>query len=182
MSFKATEIVLKNEEKVLIRHAVELDAASLIALQLALCSSTENYITLPSEVDRDIARRKAYIKRLVRQSNCLLLVAEYKGEIIGKLNLDGIDKQKIRHTADFGIGILPRFQGNGIGSALIDFMLQWAQRNSELNKISLRVFSTNPNAIKLYAEQGFEIEGRLKNAIKQVDGTFADEIIMSQFV
>jgi len=60
----------------------------------------------------------------------------------------------------FSIFIKKKWRGYGIGKLLVQAMLDWAQENKLIRKISLFVFSTNKNAIRLYKKLGFRQEGR----------------------
>jgi RimJ/RimL family protein N-acetyltransferase len=59
-------------------------------------------------------------------------------------------------------------------------LLQWAEDNSLIEKVSLAVFSTNANAIKLYKKLGFKQEGRCPRDMI-IGGKYADSILMYKF-
>ena len=65
----------------------------------------------------------------------------------------------------------------GIGKLLITELLNWAEQNSSIEKISLGVLSTNHRAIALYKSMGFIEEGRKIKEIKFSEDSYADDIL-----
>jgi RimJ/RimL family protein N-acetyltransferase len=58
-----------------------------------------------------------------------------------------------------------KYWGFGIGSLLLDTLLEWAKSNQFIKKINLRVRTDNQRAIKLYEKRGFVKEGTLRKEI-----------------
>ncbi|MDH7563284.1 MAG: GNAT family protein [Candidatus Bathyarchaeota archaeon] len=69
----------------------------------------------------------------------------------------------------------------GVGTAMINYLLGWTEKQRGLEKISLSTFSTNLPAIKLYRKFGFKIEGRSRRQYK-IHGKYVDEITMGKFL
>lgn len=63
----------------------------------------------------------------------------------------------------------------------MEHAIAWARRSPTIEKIELRVRSTNPRAIALYRSLGFSVEGTLKKRIKLRHG-YADDLCMALFV
>ena len=59
-------------------------------------------------------------------------------------------------------GILPEFRNRGIGSHLMQYMMDWLVENGN-REISLEVRTTNRGAIRLYQRLGFREYGVRKN-------------------
>ena len=70
------------------------------------------------------------------------------------------------------------FRGKGIGKALLQELLNWAEQNRYIEKVSLGVFSTNINAISLYKKMGFIEEGRKIGEAKLNDNEYIDDVLM----
>lgn len=68
-------------------------------------------------------------------------------------------------------------QRKGIGTKLLERVIEWAKNSHTLEKIQLNVRASNLSAISLYKKMGFEEEGRLKNRIKIKD-RYIDDVIM----
>jgi len=68
------------------------------------------------------------------------------------------------HCGTFGIGLLPEFRGKGIGRALMLRTIA-AAFVFGITRVELTVREKNANAIGLYKNLGFEIEGLHRNAV-----------------
>lgn len=98
---------------------------------------------------------------------------------IGNIKLDQLDYYA--GTAELGILIGEENQrGKGIGSETCQLVLDYAFQNLNLRKVTLSVFSNNPNAVKTYEKLGFLVEGRLKDHFF-MNGNYYDKIYMSYF-
>ncbi len=74
------------------------------------------------------------------------------------------------------------YTDQGIGSSLLQHLLEWAKKDERVEKVSLEVFSNNKRALHLYEKFGFIEEGRRKKNAKLRPGYYVDDIYMSQFV
>jgi RimJ/RimL family protein N-acetyltransferase len=54
-------------------------------------------------------------------------------------------------------------------------------RSRGARKLSLRTFSTNPDAIQLYTQFGFQREGRLR-AEFLIEGQYVDDILLAKYL
>ena len=74
------------------------------------------------------------------------------------------------HCGTLGIGLLPKFRGQGIGRQLMQRTIDAAFAFG-LIRIELTVREANVNAIALYKSLGFDIEGLHPNAVS-IDGHY----------
>jgi ribosomal protein S18 acetylase RimI-like enzyme len=81
------------------------------------------------------------------------------------------------HCGVLGMGLLPRFRGQGLGRRLITRTLQ-AARACGLTRVELSVREDNRNAIALYEKVGFVTEGRQRNGV-MVDGGYENVVEMA---
>ena len=65
---------------------------------------------------------------------------------------------------------------------LLETLLEWAEKNPIIEKVTLAVFSTNTRAQNLYRKSGFTEEGRCPKDMKLNDGTYIDSVLMYKFV
>ena len=70
----------------------------------------------------------------------------------------------------------------GVGSALLESLLEWARANPIIEKVTLATFSTNTRAINLYKKMGFKEEGYCPRDMKAGEGKYIDSVLMYQFV
>lgn len=70
----------------------------------------------------------------------------------------------------------------GIGSMLLQALLDWAESNPFIEKVSLGVFASNHGAITLYKKMGFIEEGRKVKEFKMSENEYVDDILMYKLV
>jgi putative acetyltransferase len=109
-----------------------------------------------------------------------LLLAFVDGEIAGNAGLHPVGKSPRRaHARVLGIVVHSRFQGQGVGKALMQALMDLADKWLPVTRIELTVFSDNARAIKLYERFGFVAEGTHK-AYALRDGKYADTLAMAR--
>lgn len=97
--------------------------------------------------------------------------------LIGTCGLHNVDW--VNRQAELGISIGDKaFWNRGYGRRAVRLLLRHAFNTLNLNRIYLRVYETNPRAIRAYEHAGFTLEGRLRQARFQ-NGHYVDELIMS---
>jgi len=69
--------------------------------------------------------------------------------------------------------------GSGAGSRLLGSALDWLYTETETNRVDLDLFVENERARRTYEKLGFEVEGRLRDYHRSVDGRIRDALIMS---
>jgi putative acetyltransferase len=112
----------------------------------------------------------------------LVLVAEKDGGIVGNsgLHLNALPQYvRRRHAAAIGIAVAPEAQGQGVGTALMQAMCNYADRWLGLLRLELTVYVDNAPAIALYRKFGFEIEGRFRGYALR-DGQLVDAFTMAR--
>ena len=121
-------------------------------------------------VDRD-ARRPVF-DRAVAGDNSVLFLADSGGSVVGSIYaaLSG-------GVVDLGMFVVSAHRGGGIGSTLLEAVIDWA-RTQEAHKISLAVWPTNHPAIGLYARYGFRIEGTRRRHYRRRSGAVWDAVWM----
>jgi RimJ/RimL family protein N-acetyltransferase len=71
-----------------------------------------------------------------------------------------------------------RYWNKGYGTEVMRLLLRHGFSTLNLNRVFLRVFETNPRAIRSYEKAGFVFEGRMRQA-EFIDGKYCDVILMS---
>jgi putative acetyltransferase len=87
------------------------------------------------------------------------LVAEIDGRVVGCASLQPLGSPRMRHAARCGLMVHPGFWNRGVGSALVESMLDLADNWLNLRRIELTVYTDNAAAVHLYQKYGFVIEG-----------------------
>jgi len=107
----------------------------------------------------------------------LWVIANSENHCVGHVGLYQIDHRI--GGAEFGILIGDRsFRGRGLGRACTEFCLGYGFNRLNLNRVHLRVLSTNDGAVRLYRRLGFRDEGCLRQA-QFKHGRHVDVLLMS---
>jgi L-phenylalanine/L-methionine N-acetyltransferase len=112
----------------------------------------------------------------------LILVAERGGLVVGNAGLHPVSLPqhvRRRHVAMLGIAVLPEAHGQGVGTALMQAMCDYADRWLGILRIELTVYVDNAPAIALYRKFRFETEGRFR-AYALRDGRLVDAFAMAR--
>ena len=110
----------------------------------------------------------------------LHLVAERQDQIVGLAGLHGNGAHVRRqHAMGVGMWVAAKAQGQGVGSALMQALIDYAEQWAHVLRLELTVFADNARAIALYERFGFEHEGRHRAyALRQ--GVYSDVLAMAR--
>ena len=110
----------------------------------------------------------------------LMLVAECNDQVVASAGLHSVGQQiRRRHVAGLGISVARQAQGQGIGTALMSALTQYADNWGHLLRIELTVYTDNDRAIQLYKKFGFQEEG-VRRAFALRDGLYVDALAMAR--
>ena len=109
----------------------------------------------------------------------LHLVAQRDGHVVGSTGLHPALQLRRRHCAALGISVAVQAQGQGVGTALLQALCDYADNWAQLLRLELTVFSDNPRAIALYTRCGFVHEGTHR-AYALRHGVYADVHAMAR--
>lgn len=86
----------------------------------------------------------------------------------------------MRRTWDIGIGVAQAAQHQGVGSQLMTALKTEARRQG-IHRIELNVLATNLAARQFYAQQGFQVEGRARDAF-YLNGHYVDDFSLAYLI
>lgn len=153
-------VVLKDGSLCLLKNADGKDAAKVCAVFTATHAQTDYLLTYPDENTLDVEREREYLTAKTASENEVELCAILDGKVVGTAGISAVSsQQKLRHRAEFGIGIDKAYWGNGIGRALTDACIECA-RTAGYAQLELDVVADNAAAIALYHRAGFVEYGR----------------------
>lgn len=168
---------LKGGGVILIREAVAGDARSVLDYVEVVCGETDFLTFGPGEFELGEAEEAEYLESCRAAEGVLYLLALIDGEIVGTLNFASGRRRRVRHTGELGMSVRSPWWRQGIGSLLLDALLEWAREGGMVRKINLRVRTDNARAIALYEQRGFAHEGTISREI-QIGGRFYDHHCM----
>jgi putative acetyltransferase len=110
----------------------------------------------------------------------LVLVAERDGQVVGNAGLHPASAAlRRRHAMSLGISVAGEMQRQGVGTALMQALVDYADRWGQVLRIELTVYADNAAAIALYRKFGFQVEGT-QRAFALRDGAYVDALMMAR--
>lgn len=176
----AKKYSLKNETPYTIRETRMGDAKSLIDFLDQVSKESDNLTFGPGDLLPTLEKERSIIKTMLDSQSSLSISALLNNKVIANLGFNAGTRSRVKHCGEFGVSVLKEFWGNGIASALIEYMINWAE-SGHVTKINLRVREDNKRAIALYEHFGFEKEGLLRREFK-IDGVYYDFIMMGKII
>jgi len=163
---------------IVIRQAQINDAEPFVELMNTLDSETEYLLFEPGERQLTVEEQRRRLERDIDSNNRHILVAENSNTKI-LLGFCGGSRgifQREQHIVNLAIAVRQEYSSQGIGTALLQSLIQWSQQQS-IHRLSLGVSEGNHIAISTYENLGFEKEGLLRDGIKLKSG-YVNKLIM----
>ena len=164
---------LKNGATATVREARPSDAGELLASINAASAETDFLTFGAGEFDLTEKEEAEFLAKCQATADHLYLVAVVGKRVVGSLHFATGRRPRVRHSGDFGVSVSKKYWGQGVGSQLLDALLEWAKTTGTVKKINLRVRADNDRAVKLYERKGFVQEGTLTNEMC-VNGQYFD--------
>ncbi|HUS14063.1 MAG TPA: GNAT family protein [Chloroflexia bacterium] len=179
-------LLLRDGRHVVLRAARLSDAHLMLSALNEVASEGRFLLRRAWEITDDLEQR--WIRTALADQDLVVVAmllenAETRAEIdvAGSLSLVRGRPEFIRHTADLGMWLRAAFREQGLGSAMLEYVLNWAAAQGDIEKINLSARSTNRRALNLYRKYGFREEGRRRRHIKTEQG-YEDEVLLGCFV
>jgi RimJ/RimL family protein N-acetyltransferase len=166
---------------VIIRNPTVDDAHGFVEIMRSVAREGEYTLAEPDEVDWTDQTKRQDILASLNNPGYLDLVADAGGKIVGFLEFENGHRRRTQHSGMFSIFVRKGWREQGIGTALIGALLEWATDSPIIEKVTLAVFSTNVRAFAVYQKMGFHVEGRCPRDMK-VGDEYIDSILMYRFV
>lgn len=168
----------KSGDALLVRSLCEADAEQALYVFKKSAGETLNMMRYPDEWAMTVEQERAFIKKEELGAKSLLLGAFVGGQLVGISNFTPVSPvDRARHRAGVGMVVLRTYWHQGIGSAMMQALIEAAQQTS-LEQLELSVVDTNEGAIALYKKHGFVEYGRHPRMMKYRDGRYADALLM----
>ena len=155
---------------------------------------SEKYFKSFHEALSTVAKERVYIEMI--EAPPLEKVSSFQTDLISKngpvyyaINDDRVvgwcdvfpeKNPRQNHRGGLGMGLLPEFRGQGLGSKLLSSVLDHAKKFG-LEKVELNVYTSNTPAVALYKKFGFEQEGLIKK-YRKLDGQYFDCLALGKFL
>lgn len=172
---------MSEEVDVIIREAIPKDAENILTLLDAVSKET-SYLLANETNQLTIEEEAEYLLMSNDSPNSLLLVAEVESKIIGIASITASKNKRIEHIGDIGISVLKDYWGLGLGTELMEELIDWACHTEIMRRLELTVQDRNERAISLYEKLGFITEAIMSRGAKTDSGELIDVRLMSRMI
>ena len=170
------------EYELLIREAEAEDATELVTF-LNCVSLETDFTSLDGEgILLTDTEMELFLDKQTHSENQITLLALLNDEIAGIVNITADQRKRVRHIGDLFIVIGQKYWNNGLGSLLLEEVVEWAQASGVLRRLQLTVQTRNQAAVHLYQKYGFVIEGRQERGAYIEEGKFIDVYLMGKLI
>lgn len=162
-------------ENISIREALPEDAEKLIEYLQKAGGETDNLTFGKEGISITAEQEREYLKQVHDSKHSVHYCVWKDEEIIGDGSLCGLPR-RMSHRAEMGLSVVRTEWDKGIGSMLLDKLIEYARDNG-IELIDLEVRSDNTRAIHLYEKYGFQHCGTVPAYFKIGDSYFDFEIM-----
>ena len=153
-------ILLINGKTLLLRNGTEADAKEVADVFQQTHEETDFLLSYPDEINLNSEQEAAFLKRKTENEHEIEIVAFVDGIVAGMAGIEKIGNvYKVKHRAEFGICVLKKYWGMGIGRALMNACIECARRAGYI-QLEILTESDNERAFELYKSAGFVEYGR----------------------
>jgi RimJ/RimL family protein N-acetyltransferase len=161
-----------------VRSADPSDAEQLARLADSVSAEPEGWLISVAGEWRSAGDERRFLKALRRYQHAAVFVAERDdGTLVGRLSVGRDPHPASTHVADVGLMVALDARRQGVGTALLQAAVDWAQATG-IRKLELHVFPWNEAGIALYETFGFEREGYRKRHYRR-GNELVDAILMA---
>ena len=151
---------LKDGRTCILRNCTAEDGAVVIEVFKLTHEETDLMLTYPEEMTFTVEQEAKFLQDKTDSSDEIEILAEINGKVIGTAGIGRVGSQeKLKHRAEFGIGIDKEYWGLGIGHALTEACIECAE-TAGYAQLELGVTAENERALSLYKSEGFIEFGR----------------------
>ena len=162
---------------IIFREPVVEDAQKIVNFYNFVGGETTYLSFEKDEYPLDVEAQKEDIVSTKAHPASIMLLAMDGEEIAGIGTIHSGNKIKSRHQGELGIVIAKKYQAKGIGTELMNRLIDFCRGNGVTTRIQLDTRCDNEVAVKLYEKLGFVIEGKLPNTTL-IDGVYYDLYVM----
>jgi RimJ/RimL family protein N-acetyltransferase len=150
---------LAGARTLLIREAQPQDAAALLAYIECVSAETDFLTFGAGEFELTEAAEAEQLSKFAAADNQIYLLGLIEEVIVAALMFSAGTRPRMRHSGSLGMSVRGQYWGLGVGSLLLDALIDWARASGIVTKLNLCVRTDNERAISLYRRKGFVLEG-----------------------
>ena len=151
------------------------------AIQISKISADRSVKKTMNLSQAGFSEAEKLIKELTDLDHLLVLETEMPPSEICGVVLLKIDPQiYLRRQATLEIMLETKWQGQGLGKALLIAALELADKELMLERVEVEIALDNLNALKLFKSMGFKVEGTAKDWAVTEDGEYIDAYLLAR--
>lgn len=162
-------------DEVAIRLPNAADAQALLALLERLQQESDTFSLADADDPISAAQEADQLEQIKDSPKHLLLVASLGQQLLGVLSISPTPQGNV---GELGIAVEKKYWHLGIGTALVDEALYWADTASQLQAVGLIVQTRNVPAMKLYQKMGFVRTSMPPETVTDDDGEHVKAVEM----
>ena len=171
-------IKLKDGRTCILRNCTAKDGKAVLEVFNLTHGQTDWMLTYPDEMTFTVEQEAKFLQDKTDSSDEIEILAEIDGKVVGTAGISCVGRQeKLKHRAEFGIGIDKGCWGLGIGHALTEACIECAVA-AGYAQLELDVTAENERAIALYKREGFEEFGRNPRGFRSREGRWQELVLM----
>lgn len=174
-------IKLKDGMELLLRQPKVEDAEAMIEYLNIVGGESDNLLFGKNEFRLTVEQEREYLKNINDNDNALMLLGIIDNKIISVSQVSASNRKRIAHNSELAISVKKEYWGMGIGTAVMEELIDFARSSNTIKNISLGVKASNKKAQHLYEKLGFEKVGVHRNFFN-IDGNYDDEILMDLYL
>lgn len=174
------EFTTKSGKKAKIRLMKQVDTEQLCAYINKL-SKEDTYILYSGE-EITLDEEKDYVGtalKNMKNGDSVHIVCEIEGEIVSSSSVERkkVYKKRTYHVVSLGISVAKEWRAEGLGTVIMQVLIDQAKTIDGIKILELHVFSNNQVAMNLYKKFGFYEVARVPDQIYH-RGEYVDLVTM----
>jgi GNAT superfamily N-acetyltransferase len=133
--------------------------------------------TVAEELDRDES-----LIRFDEDTSRIFFGATVEGDMVGWLHIEAAEREKLKHTARFTVGVIDEYRGKGIGKQLMTSGLEWAKAHG-YHKVYNDFPATNRGALAFLDTIEYEAHNEaVRRDHYMIDGELVDQMSLAVYL
>ncbi|HFR3425022.1 TPA: N-acetyltransferase family protein [Streptococcus suis] len=170
------------EKEVYFSEAEPADAVAFIDFMNQVARESDYLVMDESGFRFSPEEMERIFKAGIENPGELCLLAKVGSEVIGAISVKSSKQFRISHIGNIFIAIKKDYWGHGLGTILLDEVIEWAQEMDLLKRLELTVQVRNQAAVHLYQKMGFVIEGTQVRGARTDEGEWLDLYYMGRLI
>ena len=163
---------------IIYREAMSCDAEGLLAHLKCVGNETDNLSFDGNTFVISREKEARFIEKFKNSKTDVMFVAVDGDKVVGNAIVERNKVLRYNHRAEISITVMKEYWGRGIGSRLMQMMVDFAEKTG-IEILYLEARADNVRAISLYEKYGFRHVGTYENFFK-INGLYYDAVLMNK--